>query len=61
MGYMVDTPRCWILSYRPTSNRCRFQIGIAPDCHLRGAAIAVSQLAERGTPRCTPIFILFIF
>eukprot|EP00965_Chrysotila_dentata_P262789 6214674-Pleurochrysis_carterae.AAC.7 len=32
-----------------------FQVGIADDCYLRGAVIAVSQLAERGTPRFSDI------
>eukprot|EP00965_Chrysotila_dentata_P176959 5844525-Pleurochrysis_carterae.AAC.2 len=49
MGYSVDTPWCWILSYRPTSTRCRFHVGIDAGCYLRVAAIAVSQLAERKT------------
>eukprot|EP00965_Chrysotila_dentata_P171676 5665708-Pleurochrysis_carterae.AAC.3 len=51
MGYLVNTPWCWMLSYRPTSTRSRVQVGIYADCYLRGAAIAVSQLKERETPR----------
>eukprot|EP00965_Chrysotila_dentata_P206249 6183441-Pleurochrysis_carterae.AAC.1 len=54
-------PHCWIRNYHPTSTRCRFQVGIAADGYLRGAAIAVSQLAERGTPRFTPTFVSYIF
>eukprot|EP00965_Chrysotila_dentata_P238821 6202742-Pleurochrysis_carterae.AAC.2 len=47
---MLDTQR-------PTSTPCRFQVGIATDYHLCGAAITVSQLAGSGTPRFTPTFI----
>eukprot|EP00965_Chrysotila_dentata_P141931 4691537-Pleurochrysis_carterae.AAC.8 len=49
----------YLVSYRSTSTRCTFQVRMAADCYPRGAAIAVSQLAERGTSRFAPIRILF--
>eukprot|EP00965_Chrysotila_dentata_P199283 6179288-Pleurochrysis_carterae.AAC.1 len=60
-GIYCRCPRCWILDYRPTSTRSGFQVGIPADCYLRGAAIAVSQVAKRGTLRFTLTFIPYIF
>eukprot|EP00965_Chrysotila_dentata_P053323 1769507-Pleurochrysis_carterae.AAC.3 len=51
MGNTVNTPGCWIPSYRPASTRCTFLVGIGSECYLSGTTIASSQRAERETLR----------